>query len=172
VLALGSNSSGATGMGVTGSDALIVTPIVTTNLIGRKIVQVAAGAGQSLMVADDDSVFSCGSNGYGQLGQGLFNHTFMIGTPIVTTNLGWRKIVQSAAGGIHSLLLADDGSVFSFGANGTSGLGIGAGVTAVDVATPIDSTNLGGRKIIEIAAGGQHSLLLADDGRVFSMGSK
>jgi hypothetical protein len=36
------------------------------------------------------------------------------------------------------------------------------------IATPIDTTNLNGRKITQVAAGEQFSLLLADDGSVFS----
>jgi alpha-tubulin suppressor-like RCC1 family protein len=170
VLAFGSNSLGATELGTASGYTKVATPIVTTNLIGRKIVQAAAGAGVSLIVADDGSVFSCGGNGSGQLGQGVFNGSFTTATPIVTTNLAGRKIIQAASGGNHSVLLADDGTVLSMGSGG--GLGLGAVVTTVNIATAVDSTNLGGRKITQIAAGAHHSLLLADDGSVFSFGTK
>ena len=37
------------------------------------------------------------------------------------------------------------------------------------MATPIDTTNLAGKTITQVAAGEHHSLLLADDGSVFSI---
>jgi alpha-tubulin suppressor-like RCC1 family protein len=170
VLGFGQSSFGQTGLGPFIGDTNIATPIVTTNLVGRTIVQIAAGSSFSLLVADDGSVFSCGTNGSGQLGQG--NVSFIgIATPIVTTNLGGRTIVQAAASSNHSLLVADDGTVFSIGSNNAGQLGLGTSGTAVNVATPIDSTNLGARRITQIAAGGINSLLLADDGSVFSMGT-
>ena len=85
VLAFGETNSGAAGLGPVYDDASSATPIVTTNIVGRNIIQLAVGVGHSLLVADDGSVFSCGSNGHGQLGQGIFNGSFRIATPIVTT---------------------------------------------------------------------------------------
>jgi hypothetical protein len=130
---------------------------------------VAAGGNGSLLLAEDGSVFSFGLNSVGQAGLGVGSPMFVsVATPIDNTNLGGRKITQVAAGLDHKLLLADDGSVFSFGRNEYGGLGTFGG--AAWIATPIVTTNLGARKISEVAAGHNHSLLLADDGSMFSFG--
>jgi len=168
--AFGRNEQGLTGQGAASGSTFVATPINTANLAGKSIAQVSAGYLHSLLLADDGSVFSFGWNGYGQTGLNLFDGTALIATPINTDNLADKTPAQVAAGSSHSLLLTDDGSVFSFGHNddGRTGLGIGSGNTLV--ATPIDMTNLAGKSITQVAAGAAHNLLLADDGSVFSFG--
>ncbi len=170
VFTFGHNGNGMTGLGTASGSTLIATPIDTTNLGGRAIAQVATGSNHSLLLAEDGTVFGFGMDLQGRTGLGNSGGRTTIATPIVTTNLGGRAITQIAAGFSHSLLLADDGTVFSFGNNagGKTGLGLINGETLI--ATPIDTSNLGGRAITQIAAGDSHSLLLADDGTVFSMG--
>jgi regulator of chromosome condensation (RCC1) repeat-containing protein/Regulator of Chromosome Condensation (RCC1) repeat protein len=167
---MGSNHEGQAGLGAA-SDPLIATPIDTTNLGGRKITQVAAGDYHSLLLADDGSVFSFGSNANGKTGLGTTTGNTLLATPINTTNLGARKIIQITASHDQDLLLADDGSVFSFGNNASAQLGLGTIGGNVSVATPINTTNLGGLKITEVSTGFWHSLILAEDGRAFSFGS-
>ena len=67
-----------------------------------------------------------------------------------------KSITQAAAGYLHSLLLADDGTVFSFGLNedGRTGLGTTSGNTLI--ATPIDTTNLTGKTITAGSRRGIH----------------
>lgn len=170
VFSFGSNFDGATGLGTTAGSTSIATPIDASNLGGRKIVQVEAG-NFSLLLAEDGSVYSFGSNQFGQTGLGIDTNTdTLVATPIDTSNLGGRKISRISAGAQHSLLLADDGNVFAFGANfdGKTGQNVTSGNTTV--ATPIATSTFGGRKIVDVAAGTDHSLLLADDGSVFSFG--
>ncbi len=170
VFSFGYNGSGRTGLGTTDGSTLIATPIVTTYLAGKTITQIAAGQSHNLLLADDGTVFSFGSNGSGQLGRGEVGNT-PIATPIITTNLAGKRITQVAAAGQHSLLLADDGAVFSFGWNINGQTGVGAISGRTPIATPIDTTHLAGRSITQIAAGWEHNLLLADDGTVFSFGA-
>lgn len=148
------------------------SPIDASNLGGRKIIQVSAGLDHSLLLAADGDVFSFGSNMVGQTGLGITsNFPSLTATPIDESNLGGRKITQVAAGNVFSLLLAEDGTVFSFGLNMNGQLGRGSTSSVnASIAMPIDASNLGGRKITQVAAGGQHGLLLADDGSVFSFG--
>ena len=170
VFSFGNNSLGRTGLGTSSGNMLVAMPIDRTNLSGHSITQVAAGVRHSLLLADDGTVFSFGSNTVGQLGLGSDSGTMPIATPIDRTNLSGRSIMQVAAGGSHSLILADDGSVFSFGTNGFGVTGLGTDSGNSFLATLIDATNLGGRSITQVAAGSGHSLLLADDGTVFSFG--
>jgi len=171
VFSFGLNLSGRTGFGIgPNNGTYIATQIDTTNLSGKNIIQVSAGSTHSLLLADDGTVFSFGDNFSGRTGRGLSSGSTVVATPIDATELAGKHIVQISAGGTHSLLLADDGTVFSFGwniDNGGSGLGTQFGSSR---ATPIDDTNLAGKTITQVEAGLFHSLLLAGDGTVFSFG--
>lgn len=175
VYSFGSNYGGATGLGTGIGDTLVPTQIDTTNLADRSVIQVAAGgsatSAYSLLLTDDGKVYSFGSNNSGRTGQGLGVSQTFTAKAIDTTNLEGKSFTQISAGDRHSLILAEDGSVYSFGrsVNGQTGLNVGFGNT--HVATPIDIRNLGTRKIVDISAGlGGNSLILADDGTVFSFG--
>jgi alpha-tubulin suppressor-like RCC1 family protein len=170
VFSCGFNSFGATGLGTTSGFTLVATPINTTNLSGKKIKQVSAGFNHSLLLADDGTVFSFGSNSSGQTGLGLSGGNTLTATPIDTSNLAGKKVKQVAAGNVYSLLLTEDGSVFAFGFNGFGRTGLGMNFSDTLAATPIVTTNLAGKTITQIAAG-EHSLILASDGTVFSFGS-
>ena len=171
VFSVGGNYSGELGSGRVGGVTTIAAPIDTTNLGGYRIVQVAAGSGQSLLLTDDGTVFSFGTNGSGLTGLGTTSGRTPVATPIDATNLTGRMITQVETGSLHGLLLANDGTVFSFGNNlgGRTGMGTETGITTI--ATPIDTTNLTGLRVNALSAGGSHSLLIADDGTVLSFGN-
>jgi alpha-tubulin suppressor-like RCC1 family protein len=170
VFSFGFNGAGDTGLNTNVGNTLVATPIDATNLAGKKITQISTGLDHSLLLADDGSVFTFGSNRYGQTGLGTANGETLIATQIDMTNIGSKKIIQVSADYDHSLLLADDGTVFSFGynRNGLTGQGTAVGTTLI--ATEIDATNIGGYKISQVAAGREHSLLLDDNGTVYSFG--
>jgi alpha-tubulin suppressor-like RCC1 family protein len=170
VFSFGFNGNGRTGLGTTLGNTLVATAIDTTNLGARKITQMAASNNQSLLLADDGSVFAMGSNGFSEAGLGPGVPSAAIATPIDASNLGGRKITQVAAGSLHGLLLADDGTVFSFGKNDFGITGQGTDIGQTEVATPIDTSLLGGKKITHITSGWLHNLLLAEDGTVFAFG--
>lgn len=78
---------------------------------------------------------------------------------------GPTHIVAIAAGGAHSLALDADGTVWSWGANGSGQLG---NSTTADSATPVHVTGLA--HVTAVAAGDRHSLALAEDGSVWAWG--
>src|SRR5688500_5808638 len=94
-----------------------------------------------------NTAYAVGGTGF------LFGRGARQATPIDTTNLGDLGLidVDVAHDGLSSLVLAEDGRAFSFGENSNGQLGL-TGVTDqfVDVATPIDTTNLGGLKITQV----------------------
>ena len=107
----------------------------------------------------------------GQLG---INDYFHRNTPSYVPSI---NIIQISAGGYFSLLLNNNGNVLSFGENtvnyitfnklknGQLGLGNNSAST-IPYTTIIPNTN----NIIQISAGGHHSLLLDSFGNVFSFG--
>ena len=79
------------------------------------------------------------------------------------------RVISIAAGTEHSLVLADGGVVYSFGAGGGGKLGHGDArfqwiPTRVRALPP-------GARVVAIAAGDAHSLCALADGRVFGWGS-
>jgi alpha-tubulin suppressor-like RCC1 family protein len=170
VFACGNNGYGRLGDGsVTQRNTPI--EILTTNIgTTLPITAIAAGDYHSLFLRSDGKVFACGDNGSGQLGDGTLTDK---STPIAisTTNIGTSlPIIAIAAGNSYSLFLRSDGKVFACGSNGYSQLGNG-NTTQQNTPIPILTTNIGTTfPIIAISAGGNHSLFLRSDGKVFACG--
>lgn len=138
------------------------TQITTTRQIEglTGITDVAAGWTHSLFLKDDRTVWACGWNNFGQLGDGTTTNRL---NPVQVAGL--TGIIAIAAGGGHSLFLKNDGTVWACGRNGLGQLGDG---TVTDKLTPIQVNSL--TNIIAIAAGDAHSLFLKNDGTVWACG--
>ena len=140
-----------------------------TSAIGKKkFVQivfsgakaVAAGASHSMVLKQDGSLWAAGSNSYGQLGGGWI--------PLVSTSV-LLPVVKSAveaasAGRYHSVMLKQDGSVWSAGANYFGQLGDGSINRRSTFVQVISS----GAKAV--AAGWHHSMVVKQDGSLWATG--
>ena len=78
---------------------------------GTKIREVSAGGKHSLFLALDGSVYSSGSNDFGQLG---YESEGSVDLPRKVPVL---KCTQVCSGLVHSQVLTAGGQVFSFGDN-------------------------------------------------------
>ncbi len=173
VWAWGSGTLGQLGNGTSGvfpSPVRVVTP---TAWNARRIVDIGAGWGHSLALLDDGSVWSWGSNQYGQLGLGGVGGNGFTPQRVVSPP-AWtgRKVAQVAAGPYHNGVVLDDGTVWTWGSNLGMQLGIGVGGGVYPTPQPV---TIGGgvmqvRPVIRLAAGHDHNLALRDDGRVFVWG--
>jgi uncharacterized repeat protein (TIGR02543 family) len=76
---------------------------------------------------------------------------------------------QIAAGSVHTLILDENGKVYSFGGNTMGQLGLGHKTSPIQKPTQITIPQ--NKKIIAIASGSSHSLLLDTEGRVYSFGN-
>jgi hypothetical protein len=77
-----------------------------------RIVSVAAGANHTLAISETGSLWSCGRGRQGQLGHGSFNDETSL---VLVDQLKNVRIVSAAAGVCHSMALASDGSLFTWG---------------------------------------------------------
>ncbi|GLT85443.1 hypothetical protein SLE2022_036330 [Rubroshorea leprosula] len=83
--------------------------------LSSKVVAVAAGEAHTLALTGDGRVFSWGRGMFGRLGTGSeADELFPVEVKFGNSEL---KFVAVAAGAYHSLALADDGSVWSWGYN-------------------------------------------------------
>lgn len=78
-----------------------------------------------------------------------------------------------AAGGHHSLGLSVEGSIYSWGENLRGQLGNGSSGAAPSLPGPISSEGFedGYPRFVSIAAGGNHSLAVTDDGSIYAWGN-
>ena len=82
-----------------------------------------------------------------------------------------QRVVQVAAGKWHSLFLTEAGDVFSCGHGGAKlghGDWKGGHGDTNDALAPKQIAALKGQRVVQVAAGGRHSLFLTDAGSVFS----
>ena len=137
---------------------LFALPLLS--MLPAKAVQPAIAAGQmhSLFLKSDGTVWSCGANWGGQLGDGTYSDRSV---PIQVI----ADIKAITAGEMHSLFLKTDGTVWAAGAGDNGRLGIGSFQTNN---TPIQ-VQISGVK--SIAAGKDFSLFLKEDGTVWGCGA-
>ena len=131
------------------------------------IVSVSAGGSHSLVLKADGTVWACGLNTNGQLGDGT---TTQRSLPVQV--IGLTGIIAISAGTSHSLALKNDGTVWAWGLNTNGRLGDGSTtqrLSPVQVHGINDVGYLTG--IMEISAGSAHNLALKFDGTVVAWGS-
>ncbi len=155
VWACGSNSSGQFGDGISRNK---LTPEQVSPAWGWSITAVAAGSEHSIFLKNDGTVWACGLNVYGQLGDGTTTQRL---TPVQVSGL--TGITSVGAGGLHSLFVKNDGTVWACGYNAGRELCDG---TTINKSTPVQVSGLTG--ITAVAAGGDHSLFLKNDGTAWA----
>lgn len=82
-----------------------------------RVVSVSCGASHTLAIGESGLLWSCGNNSTGQLGHGSLVDCSRLQ---IVQNLPGTRIVSAAAGASHSVALASDGSLYTWG-DGTRG---------------------------------------------------
>jgi alpha-tubulin suppressor-like RCC1 family protein len=128
------------------------------------VTNIAAGngAGHSLFITSDGSLWVMGENQYGQLGDGSFNNT-NVPQRIVTGG------VVAIAGSGHTLFIKTNGSLWGMGWSYQGQLGDGHPVTSPPYGINQPEQILGSG-VAAASAGGQHSLVLMTNGSLWAMG--
>ncbi len=119
-----------------------------------------------MAVTERGEVYSWGWNIYGQCGHGSFGDKNQL-LPRVVEALAGARIRSASAGGAHSLVVTEEGALYSFGYGSKGQLGHGSDgherfPKMVDALRNVH--------IAVAAAGSVQSLALAEDGAVFSWG--
>ncbi len=156
VWACGNNWTGQMGIGVTCYSSF--TTAIKVNITG--VTAIAAGANHALFLKNDGTVWACGTNWAGQLGNGT---TTDANTP--TQISGLTGIVAIAAAGYHSLFLKNDGTAWSCGDNSVGQLGLG---NIANTALPLQIGSISG--ITKIFTGQYRSAFIRNDGTAWTCG--
>ncbi len=164
----GRNQAGQLGTGTIGDNRNVPVQILAARgLPFTRLIAVAGGAQHSLALRSDGTVLAWGSDSDGQLGNG--DSVGNSSTPrAVVTSTGkgaLANIVSIAAGSVHSVAVAVDGTVSSWGANNDGLLGDGS---AVPRQRPVpvldDNTGLALVGALAVSAGSTHSLVVTANG--------
>lgn len=157
VWATGWMGNGQLGIGYPYNGYSLGVPIQIPNL--DSITHISAGFRHSLFLRSDSSVWACGENYQGQLGDGTTTNRFDV-VQVISSN----KYIAIDAGQDHSIFLKSDSTVWACGHYG--GLGIGHWNTQT---TPAQTLNL--NNVIELSAGAGYSLYLKNDSTVWACGN-
>ena len=166
----GNNVYGQLGDG-TQNDISEPTPVLRPGLLSESTLTALAGASfHTLALTTDGKIYSWGYNGDGELGDGSVNDRATPDLAYMDGALAGKTVIAVAHGSLHSLAVTADGLAFTWGYNGSGQLGDGT-YDDHSVPTPVDASGvLAGKMIVALAGGDDHSLALADDGKVYAWG--
>ncbi|XP_075561395.1 RCC1 and BTB domain-containing protein 1 isoform X5 [Pelecanus crispus] len=164
VYAWGHNGYSQLGNGTTNQG---ITPVqVCTNLLIKKVVEVACGSHHSMALSFDGDLYAWGYNNCGQVGSGS---TANQPTPRRVSNcLQGKMVVGIACGQTSSMAVVNNGEVYGWGYNGNGQLGLGNNGNQL---TPCRVAALHGVCILQIACGYAHTLALTDEGLLYAWGA-
>jgi len=134
-------------------------------LAGQRVVAVSAGQYHSLALTADGAVWSWGFGNTGRLGHGDQQYQLL---PKKVEALAHQRVVAVSAADHHSLAIAADGSVWSWGGGAGGKLGHGDEQRQL---LPKKVEALAGKRVLAVAAGWSHSLAITADGAVWSWGA-
>ena len=134
-----------------------VTTWSSASLVQAKPQKIGSGDLYSCSLLSDGTVKCWGLNGFGQLGDGTSNSSFV---PVLVT--GISNAISIAAGYSHTCAVLSDGTVKCWGWNGYGQLGDGTGSYQSNV--PVLVTGIS--NAISIAAGNGHTCAVLSDGTV------
>lgn len=166
----GNNLYGQLGFGDNLSSSVAVSVNTSGVLSGKTITKVATGYFHSIALGSDGNVYTWGYNWYGQLGNGNNTNSYVPVAVNTSGVLSGKIIIRVAAGLHHSIALASDGKVYTWGYNAFGQLGNGNNTNS-NVPVAVDTSGvLSGKIITQIASGYGHSMALASDGKVYTWG--
>ena len=133
-------------------------------------MKAAAGSFHSVFIDGEGRLSSCGKAENwmpGLLGHGEGVTQLNTPTRLPSFTLGGERAASVSAGGFHSLALAADGAVWSWGHGGHGQLGHG---DTQDQLLPKAVEAFAGQRVVAVSAGAAHNLILTADGALWSWG--
>jgi len=144
----------------------LAEPTIFAPETGLNFASVNTGpqACHSICITEEGKCYTFGRNEQGQLGHG---DKMNRGAPTAVKTLEGVRVTKAVAGKTHTLFLTSGGEVWATGSNKFGELGFGKTCDSED--KPKQITALGS-KVVDIGAGEEFSMLVLDDGSVYSFG--
>jgi alpha-tubulin suppressor-like RCC1 family protein len=170
VLMFGSNENGQLGLGEFGPEVVFPTELQAVSAAG--VTGCAAGGHHTFLFTLLGTVFCFGGGERGQLGcfdPDYSEMPFRCAFPRLVPLLENFAVLSVSCGRHHTLVVLENGDLFTFGSGGDGQLGHGD--FGVSTQNPRRVESLVGIPIRTTAGGSSHSLVLTKNGRVFAFGS-
>lgn len=149
---LGNNSSAD-------SNVPVAVDLSAAAAAGQTVRSLSAGGYHSCIVMSDDTVWCWGSNANGELGDGTTTPSKVpveVDLSAITIPSGVTVDEVSCSDGRHkqesTCLRLSDGTAYCWGANDHGELGDGATTPRSAPSTPVDTSGLGGAKLVQLAS--------------------
>ncbi|TYZ63890.1 hypothetical protein PybrP1_006253, partial [[Pythium] brassicae (nom. inval.)] len=163
VFGFGQNAYGELGLGDV-ADRNAPTRVAFCD--GRRVVDVACGNEQTVLLCESGDVFACGYNDSGQCGTGSTER--MPSLRLVPALTGKNIIALFSGNGCeHLAALTASGSLFTVGFNGRGQLGHGSTLTTAE---PAPVLRLAEKHVVDVACSYFHSAVVTSDGELFTCG--
>ncbi|XP_007903246.1 inhibitor of Bruton tyrosine kinase isoform X2 [Callorhinchus milii] len=133
---------------------------------GVYIKQVVLCKFHSVFLSQKGQIYTCGHGQGGRLGHGD-EQTYLV--PRMVEGLANHCCAQVAAAKDHTVVLTEDGSIYTFGVNTYFQLGIVPPPAISSIPRQVQSKTLKGRTVIGVAAGRFHTVLWTKEA-VYTMG--
>lgn len=161
VYSCGLNDQGQLGL----AKAEIAIPEQITALESHFIKHASCGEAHSVIVSEDGQMFTFGGNSKGQLGSEKQSES----VPRLIKNIPFNTfITQVSCGKHHTVALSSGGVIFSWGGNEFGQLG--TGVKGEKNTSPTIVQSLLNCPVIQVVAGGCHTMALTISGSLFAWG--
>ena len=149
-----------------------------------RVVFVAAGDAHTVAVTAQRRLYTWGDGYYGATGQGSNRNTF-VPTLVGGDAFEQQQVVSAACGRSHTLVVAENGSLWTAGYNILGGLGLGDDKNKFvfhmvstsqrflqnSIATEMYDQAFGGKRVVAAAGGSTHSMVVTEDGKLWGFGS-
>jgi len=159
------------GCGYNSSGQLTSIPSGTSKLtamtlpIGKTPSMISVGYNRSLALMTDGSIYACGYNNVGQLGNGTID-TSSVFIPVTNNTTQTPQSIVSGNG--HTMVLMANGDLYGFGNNQSGQLGDG---TILNRSTMVKITIPSGKTIDKIYCGAAFTIILMTDQTLWVCGA-
>lgn len=163
VYAWGRGEDGQLGLGDTNDQ---YKPMVVEALKDKNVVQVACGSGHTVVLSEDGDVYTWGRGDDGRLGHGDNGWKYV---PRLVDVVRSKNIRQVTCGSYHTAAITDNGELYTWGGGMYGKLGHG---NENGYSTPCLVEDLRDKRLIQIACGSRHTVVLLDTLDVYTWGDK
>jgi alpha-tubulin suppressor-like RCC1 family protein len=163
VYAAGENVVGQLGVGYTSPNSNIM--LLMQNTTEKTPAKIFAGDRSSIILMNDNTIYSCGANNYGQLALGYSRYYF---TYTQLSPFTYVPVMVEFGSG-HMVVLTTTG-IYGIGLNTSGQLGLGNTTSPISTFSLMRNTT--GLTPIAIACGGSHTMVLMNDasGSIYGTG--
>jgi alpha-tubulin suppressor-like RCC1 family protein len=167
VYAWGKNKYGQLGLGHTNNMSTPTSILPLSDPLNPKNVRcIAAGKSHSAIIAEDGDVYTWGRGWDGQLGHDVVTEIEL--EPRIVPEMENRASASAACGRAHTVVITDNGNVWSWGDNKCGQLGLG---NLNSTSTPKLVKSLEEQEATHVACGADHTVVITIANEVYGFGN-